>query len=123
MAKAGCNRQASGARARRPPPCPDAIGRTVNIRGKDFFHERWASLGSRPFSDCVTSQMVQPDPIEPDEEGRLLLETTGLWFQASPDGGRVLMRGAFQTQFYFLLNQASLFQRRPLVCSRWIGST
>jgi Uma2 family endonuclease len=30
-------------------------------------------------------------PIEPDEEGRLLSETTGLWFQASPDGGRVLI--------------------------------
>ncbi|MFL6198789.1 MAG: Uma2 family endonuclease [Thermoanaerobaculia bacterium] len=31
------------------------------------------------------------EPIEPDEEGRLLSETTGLWFQASPDGRRVLM--------------------------------
>jgi hypothetical protein len=30
-------------------------------------------------------------PIEPDEEGRLLSETTGLWFQASPDGSRVLI--------------------------------
>jgi hypothetical protein len=30
-------------------------------------------------------------PIEPDAEGRLLSETTGLWFQASPDGGRVLI--------------------------------
>lgn len=30
-------------------------------------------------------------PIEPDAEGRLLSETTGLWFQASPDGRRVLM--------------------------------
>lgn len=28
-------------------------------------------------------------PIEPDEEGRLLSETTGLWFQVSPDGDRV----------------------------------
>jgi Uma2 family endonuclease len=28
-------------------------------------------------------------PIEPDEEGRLLSETTGLWFQVSPDGNRV----------------------------------
>jgi Uma2 family endonuclease len=31
------------------------------------------------------------EPIEPDEEGRLLSETTGLWFQVSPDGRRVLM--------------------------------
>jgi Uma2 family endonuclease len=30
-------------------------------------------------------------PIEPDEEGRLLSETAGLWFQVSPDGDRVLM--------------------------------
>jgi Uma2 family endonuclease len=29
--------------------------------------------------------------IEPDDQGRLLSETTGLWFQASPDGGRVLI--------------------------------
>ena len=28
-------------------------------------------------------------PIEPDKEGRLLSETTGLWFQVSPDGNRV----------------------------------
>ncbi|MFL6290604.1 MAG: Uma2 family endonuclease [Thermoanaerobaculia bacterium] len=28
-------------------------------------------------------------PIAPDEEGRLLSETTGLWFQVSPDGNRV----------------------------------
>jgi Uma2 family endonuclease len=28
-------------------------------------------------------------PIEPDEEGRLLSETTGLWFQVSPDGNQV----------------------------------
>ncbi|MES1240212.1 MAG: Uma2 family endonuclease [Acidobacteriota bacterium] len=30
-------------------------------------------------------------PIEPDEEGRLLSETTGLWFQVTPDGNRVRM--------------------------------
>ncbi|HEX3125937.1 MAG TPA: Uma2 family endonuclease [Thermoanaerobaculia bacterium] len=30
-------------------------------------------------------------PIQPDEQGRLLSETTGLWFQISPDGERVLM--------------------------------
>lgn len=30
-------------------------------------------------------------PIEPDEEGRLLSETAGLWFQVSPDGNRVRM--------------------------------
>jgi Uma2 family endonuclease len=29
------------------------------------------------------------EPIEPDEEGRLLSETTGLWFQVTPDGNRV----------------------------------
>jgi len=29
--------------------------------------------------------------IEPDEQGRLLSETTGLFFQASPDGRRVLI--------------------------------
>jgi Uma2 family endonuclease len=28
-------------------------------------------------------------PIEPDEEGRFLSETTGLWFQVTPDGNRV----------------------------------
>ncbi|HUS33394.1 MAG TPA: hypothetical protein VMZ53_33055 [Kofleriaceae bacterium] len=27
----------------------------VNIRGIDFFHERQAPLGTRPFSDCATS--------------------------------------------------------------------
>ena len=30
-------------------------------------------------------------PIEPDQEGRLLSETTGLWFQVAPDGDHVLM--------------------------------
>jgi Uma2 family endonuclease len=30
-------------------------------------------------------------PIQPDDEGRLLSETTGLWFQAAPDGDHVLM--------------------------------
>jgi Uma2 family endonuclease len=30
-------------------------------------------------------------PIEPDDEGRVLSETTGLWFQVSPDGRRVLL--------------------------------
>jgi Uma2 family endonuclease len=30
-------------------------------------------------------------PIEPDDQGRLLSETTGLWFQVSPDGSRVLI--------------------------------
>jgi Uma2 family endonuclease len=30
-------------------------------------------------------------PIEPDAEGRLFSETLGLWFQASPDGERVLV--------------------------------
>jgi Uma2 family endonuclease len=30
-------------------------------------------------------------PIELDAEGRLLSETTGLWFQASPDGERVFV--------------------------------
>ncbi|MES1242394.1 MAG: Uma2 family endonuclease [Acidobacteriota bacterium] len=28
-------------------------------------------------------------PVEPDEQGRLLSETTGLWFQVSPDGNEV----------------------------------
>ena len=30
-------------------------------------------------------------PIKADDEGRLLSETTGLWFQVAPDGDRVLM--------------------------------
>jgi hypothetical protein len=30
-------------------------------------------------------------PIEPDDQGRLLSKTTGLWFQVSPDGERVLL--------------------------------
>jgi Uma2 family endonuclease len=30
-------------------------------------------------------------PIEPDDQGRILSKTTGLWFQVSPDGGRVLL--------------------------------
>jgi Uma2 family endonuclease len=30
-------------------------------------------------------------PIPPDAEGRILSETTGLWFQVSPDGERVLV--------------------------------
>jgi Uma2 family endonuclease len=29
--------------------------------------------------------------IEPDEQGRVLSETTGLWFQVSPDGDRILL--------------------------------
>jgi Uma2 family endonuclease len=30
-------------------------------------------------------------PIEPDEQGRLLSETTGLWFKVAPDGNQVEM--------------------------------
>lgn len=30
-------------------------------------------------------------PIEPDAEGRFLSETTGIWFQVSPDGQRILL--------------------------------
>jgi len=30
-------------------------------------------------------------PIEPDAEGRILSETTGLWFQVSPDRSRILV--------------------------------
>jgi Uma2 family endonuclease len=30
-------------------------------------------------------------PIEPDDQGRFLSKTTGLWFQVSPDGERVLL--------------------------------
>ena len=30
-------------------------------------------------------------PMEPDAEGRLLSATTGIWFQVSPDGQRVLL--------------------------------
>lgn len=30
-------------------------------------------------------------PIEPDAEGRILSETTGLWFQVSPDRSRILL--------------------------------
>lgn len=29
--------------------------------------------------------------IEPDDQGRILSETTGLWFQISPDGRQVLL--------------------------------
>jgi Uma2 family endonuclease len=29
--------------------------------------------------------------IEPDDQGRILSETTGLWFQVSPDGVRILL--------------------------------
>jgi Uma2 family endonuclease len=31
------------------------------------------------------------EPIEPDDQGRVLSETTGLWFQVSPDGDRILL--------------------------------
>jgi uncharacterized protein (TIGR03382 family) len=34
----------------------------VTIRGVDFFHERWATLGTRPYSDCVSTPVVDPDP-------------------------------------------------------------
>jgi Uma2 family endonuclease len=34
------------------------------------------------------------EPIEPDDQGRVLSETTGLWFQVSPDGNRVLLSEA-----------------------------
>jgi hypothetical protein len=30
-------------------------------------------------------------PIKPDETGRILSETTSLWFQVSPDGERILL--------------------------------
>jgi len=33
----------------------------VTIRGVDFFHQRFADLGQRPYSDCVTSTAA-PDP-------------------------------------------------------------
>jgi Uma2 family endonuclease len=31
------------------------------------------------------------EPIEPDDQGRVLSETTGIWFQVSPDGNRILL--------------------------------
>lgn len=46
---------------------------------------RYRLLGYRlDAADCY-------QPIEPDAEGRLLSETTGLWFQVAPDGDRVLV--------------------------------
>ncbi len=39
----------------------------VTIRGVDFIHERQAPLGSRAYSDCVTSSVApDPDPVTPD---------------------------------------------------------
>jgi uncharacterized protein (TIGR03382 family) len=39
----------------------------VTIRGVDFFHQREALLGSRPFADCVTSTVApEPEPVTPD---------------------------------------------------------
>jgi MYXO-CTERM domain-containing protein len=39
----------------------------VAIRGKDFFHEQFADLGTRPYADCVTSQVEpEPAPVDPD---------------------------------------------------------
>ena len=41
----------------------------VDIRGHIFTHERWATLGERPFSDCVTSQAPDPtDPTDPADD-------------------------------------------------------
>ncbi len=39
----------------------------VTIRGVDFFHERWATLGTRPYSDCVSTPVVEPP--DPTGEG------------------------------------------------------
>lgn len=39
----------------------------VTIRGVDFIHERQVALGSRAYSDCVTSTVApDPDPVAPD---------------------------------------------------------
>jgi Uma2 family endonuclease len=48
-------------------------------------------------------------PIEPDAEGRFLSETTGLWFQASPDGERVFVFDAASGRR--LLNQEEQRER------------
>lgn len=37
----------------------------VIIRGVDFFHERFAPLGERPYADCV-STVAPVDPLQPD---------------------------------------------------------
>lgn len=34
----------------------------VTIRGVDFFHQRFAPLGERPYSDCVTSTAAPEEP-------------------------------------------------------------
>jgi uncharacterized protein (TIGR03382 family) len=43
----------------------------VTIRGVDFFHQRFAPLGQRPYADCVTSSIEpqEPDPTtDPDPD-------------------------------------------------------
>jgi hypothetical protein len=50
---------------------------------------------SRQGPDALTPRTGDADrryqPIEPDAEGRILSESTGLWFQISPDRTRVLI--------------------------------
>jgi len=79
----------------------------VTIRGKDFVHERFAQLGTRPYADCVTSH-VQPDP-DPDEgEGKTDYGTPRV---EEPSGGCNV--GGGSTSFAgLLLGLAAITRRR-----------
>ncbi len=76
----------------------------VTIRGVDFFHQREAPLGSRPFADCVTSTVVPepepvtPEPVDPDSKtdyGQVIEEPSGgCSATRSGSSGLILMLGA-----------------------------
>ncbi len=38
------------------------------IRGVPFTHQRWATLGTRPYGDCISSNAEEPTPEEPAAE-------------------------------------------------------
>jgi uncharacterized protein (TIGR03382 family) len=87
----------------------------VTIRGKDFFHERFAQLGTRPYSDCVTSQ-AQPEPEpepEPEETGSGKSDIYGQPNVEEPSGGCNATGGAGSTSLAgLLLGLAAITRRR-----------
>ena len=89
----------------------------VTIRGKDFYHERFAQLGTRPYSDCVTSQ-AQPEPEpepqpEPDTGSGEKTDTYGQPEVEEPSGGCNATGGAGSTSLAgLLLGLAAITRRR-----------
>jgi Uma2 family endonuclease len=59
------------------------------IADRDLLDGRFRLLGYRLEGAGSGATGARYRPIEPDAQGRILSETTGLWFQTSPDGSRV----------------------------------